>query len=342
MVTLTFDVQPFVSWITNEYLPSVRVGRGQADYARRPGESVPALYGVADAACVQYTVGPFPDSTTDRQAWIDALSIYQEPRSGYFIADTSSLAKAHNTGFVVGALNLFDPDLVQGVLPRHRFGFADLIADEEDATRFADSLNWRGDCYGSGEVLIGLASSMYNVSSVVPQTWFDWLVQYIESGKLDAANGMVGVGKPAGGDLDQVGGTFHFDFFWYSLGRTLPHATQRTEALIGLQLDSGIWDANNPWWLTFDSIYMLARAIPELSETLADAARRSIERAVAVVAERASDAGQRSVDFEEPWIGLHMLLGAISLFANAQQTLGADVVKTDVPLNLVLDRRPYI
>ena len=37
-----------------------------------------------------------------------------------------------------------------------------------------------------------------------------------------------------------------------------------------------------------------------------------------------------------------MVTGAISLFACAQQILGPELVITERPLELVLDRRPYI
>jgi hypothetical protein len=71
-------------------------------------------------------------------------------------------------------------------------------------------------------------------------------VDYVERTKMDTMNGMVGIDKPSGGDTDQIGGTLHFDFFWAALGRQLPFAAARTEALLGLQLPSGLWDPDTP------------------------------------------------------------------------------------------------
>jgi hypothetical protein len=153
---------------------------------------------------------------------------------------------------------------------------------------------------------------------------------------------MVGIDKPAAGDHDQIGGTLHFDFFWAALQRTLPGANERAAALLGMQQADGLWDDDNPWWLTFDAVYMLARTIPELDEQAAAEVRGSIGRATAAAAARSLDPALRSTDFVEPWMGAHTVTGAVSLFAVAQQVLGRDRVVTDQALQLVLDRRPYI
>ena len=167
-------------------------------------------------------------------------------------------------------------------------------------------------------------------------------MEFVESTKLDPANGMAGVGKPPGGDGDQIGGTFHFDFFWEALGQRLPFADTRAEALLGLQQPDGLWDDDNPWWLTFDAIYMLGRTIPDVCGPLAGSIYGAMTKALSAVVPRAMDEAKRKRDFVDPWIGAHMLTGAISLFAYAQLVLGTDVVVTDRPLQLVLERRPYI
>jgi hypothetical protein len=194
----------------------------------------------------------------------------------------------------------------------------------------------------SGEHLIGHASSFFNVSGAMPADWFEWLVDYVERTKLDERNGMVGVAKPPGGDTDQFGGTLHFDFFWAALGRQLPFGAARTEALLGLQLPTGLWDPGNPWWLTFDAVYMLRRMLPDASADEAASVRAAVARAASALTERAPDPDQRRRDFVEPWIGAHMLTGAVSFFASAQQVLGKSRVISDRPLRSVLDRRPYI
>jgi hypothetical protein len=335
----SWDLRPFASWVLDEYLPSLKCGPGAADYARRPGVRDPGLYGVADAACILYTFGSLD---TRPPEWLELLSSFQDPASGFFVSPSGVLTTAHNTGFAVGAMNLFQPDLRNGELPKVPLRFGAMVAGPPEAERFCGMLDWRNNCYEAGEILIGHASTFLNVADVVPESWFSWLVEFVEGGKLDSANGMVGIAKPPGGDADQIGGTLHFDFFWQALGRRLPYAAERAEAILGLQQSSGLWDENNPWWLTFDACYMLWRTIPEIGEDMAERVRNAVARAVTVLAPRALDSGARGGDFVEPWIGAHMLTGAVSFFAYAQRVLGIERVATDRPLELVLDRRPYI
>jgi hypothetical protein len=338
----TWDIRPFLAWIVDEYLPSLRAGPGPGEYARRPDETETALYGSADVACILYSLGRLNPSPRESAAWLEVLSGFQDAESGFFVDRAGMLSTAHNTGFAVGAMNLLHPQLRNGELPRAPLRFAQLVREPADAERYVASLNWRSDCYEAGENLIGHASSFFNVSCAVPADWFDWLVGYVEGTKMDEANGMVGVDKPPAGDSDQIGGTLHFDFLWAALARRLPFASARADALLGLQLRSGLWDATNPWWLTFDAVYMLRRTLPDLSGERTEDVRAAVARATAALSARASDPAVRSSDFVDPWMGAHMLTGAVSFFAYAQQVLGERRVITGRPLRSVLDRRPYI
>lgn len=337
-----WDVRPFEAWIVDEYLPSLSVGPEPGAYARRPGETEIALYGVADVACILYSLDRLDPSPGEAERWLELLSGFQDPVSGFFVDRSASLSTAHNTGFAIGAMNLLRPELRDGELPRAPLRFAQQVREPADAERFAASLDWRNDCYEAGENLIGHASSFFNVAGAMPRDWFAWLVEFVEGTKLDEANGMVGVGKPPGGDTDQIGGTLHFDFFWAALGRQLPFAGARTAALLGLQLPGGLWDPDNPWWLSFDAVYMFRRTLPDLPDDQAASVRAAVARAASALTARSCDPDLRKSDFVDPWIGAHMVTGAVSFFAYAQQLLGTSRVITDRPLRSVLDRRPYI
>jgi hypothetical protein len=337
-----WDLRPFVTWIVRDFLPSAKAGPGVADYGQSPGATRPALYGTADAACILYTLNHL-DGLKPTGAWLQAIERYQDHRSGYFVDDTPILATAHNTGFAIGAMHLFNPNLYNGVSPLKPLSFAEPLRDTSQARRFFDALDWRSRCYEAGEIVTGLASTFYNVRGVVAQNWFDWLIGYVQDTKFDSDTGMVGVGKPEEGDLDQIGGTFHFDFLWATLDRTLPHPQARAKALMNLQQPNGLWDDHNPWWLTFDSVYMLGRTLAALPNSQANRVREAISKAIGALADRALDSAQRQHDFVDHWMGVHMLTGATSAFAYAQRHLfGTDTLRTDHPLQLVLDHRPYI
>jgi len=340
--TPSWDLRPFEEWLFEEFVPSLRTGPDAGSYAARLGEDTTALYGSADVACILYTLGQLDCTPAVAQGWLATLGSFQESQSGFFVDDRGGLTTAHNTGFAVAAMQLLQPDLRNGVLPVAPLTFAGKIADPAEAERFAATLDWHGNCYEAGEILVGHAATFFNVADTVPQQWFAWLVDYIESTKFDTANGMVGLDKPPAGDMDQIGGTLHFDFMWSALGRTLPFPEARASALLGLQRPDGLWSELNPWWLTFDSVYMLGRTIAELETGLADRVRDAVARALSAVVPRALDPAHRHADFVVPWMGAHTATGAISMFACAQRVLGADRVLTRRPLQLVLDRRPYI
>ena len=81
----------------------------------------PALYGVADVACILYSLGDGLDTRPTGVA--RALVVFQDSASrASSWTGPASLSTAHNTGFAVGAMNLFQPDLRNGELPKCRCG----------------------------------------------------------------------------------------------------------------------------------------------------------------------------------------------------------------------------
>lgn len=336
---MSYDLTEFVRWITEVYEPLVRVGTAAGDYARRVGDNTRELYGIADMACILYTIDELHPTESERQEWLEGLQSFQDPGSGYLIALTASLSKVHNTAFAIGAMNLFEENLSNGKRPEHRLRFARNFDAAESMERYVGSLNWETNVYESGENSIGLASAFANVTDTVGPEWFAWLMNYFDT-RFDPNNGMLGQDKPSGGDTDQIGGTFHFAFFWEYFGRQMPFSDQRVDAILGLQGPTEIWAGDNPWWMPFDSIYMLSR-VASYSDYRKEDIRNSVQRAVEVCYERAMDQACRETDFYYPELGVHTLTGAISLFAVAQQFLGDEIISPK-PLRLVLDRRPYI
>lgn len=164
-----WDLRPFTAWIADEYLPSLLAGPAPAGYSRRPGISEPDVYGVGDVACILYTLGDLEPGP----AWLEALARFQDSATGFFVSPSSSLTTAHNTGFAVGAMNLFQPELRNGMIPAIPILFGEMVAAPADAERFASMLDWRNNCYEAGEILIGHASTFFNVAGVVPQSWFE-------------------------------------------------------------------------------------------------------------------------------------------------------------------------
>ena len=332
---MTFDLRPLEEWIVGEFEPAVRAGPNAGDYARRVGGEFVELYGIADMACILYALDALTPDEKAKSEWISRLQSFQDPGSGLLLAKTAYLSKVHNTAFALGALNLFDAP------PSHPLVFARNFDTPQKMEEYIASRDWQGGVYLGGEDVVGLASSFALVPDTVSAQWFTWFLDYFDGNLFDPNNGMIGRDTPPEGTLDQIGGTFHFDFFWQYFDRAMPFAEQRIDAILGLQRDDGDWDPGNPWWMPFDAIYMLARAVSGSGHRVEDF-RDCVRGVVTRAYDRIMDGSSRESDFVKQDMGVHTLNGALGLFAVGQSILGPDEVRTTKPLRLVLDRRPYI
>ena len=331
---MVYDVRPFVGWIIDELEPSVRVGSGAGEYARRVGGEFVEVYGAGDMACILYTLDELDPSESERAQWAAQLRAFQDPGSGYFIAKTAYLSKVHNTAFTLGAMDLFDAQ------PAHPLLFAKNFDTPEKMGEYIESRDWANGVYLGGEDVVGLASAFALVPGTVTDDWFTWFMDYFDTNLFDSNNGMVGRGTSPEGTLDQIGGTFHFAFFWESHGRQMPYGEKRIDSILGLQRPDGDWDSGNLLWMPFDSIYMLTQAAADTGHRVDDV-RNCVRSVTALALERVMDEETRQQTFVTGDMGVHMLNGTLGIFAVAQEFLGEEVV-TSSPLKLVLKKRPYI
>lgn len=325
---MTFDLREFVEWIVRDFEPRVRVDGRAGAYARTAGGGQVHLYGTADMACIFYTLDLLPRDEPKRAEWIGILQSLQDPASGYLAARPADHSVLHNTAFALGALNLL------GALPRHPLSFAREVSWPEKLVAFLDGLDWRTRVYRDSHDGAGLASAVALVPGTVGPEWFEAYFAYTD-GKFDPANGMMGVGKPACGDTDQVGGTFHYAFLYEHFRRPIPCPEARTEAILRLQLPSGNWRDDNPWWLTMDAMYLLDRDQRRTDHRRPEV-RAAMARALAAAVSRLKSEDTLRV------MTPHTLTAVVSLLAVAQQFFGGEEICSPQPLRLVLDRRPFI
>jgi len=330
---VSWDLRPFLTWIVEEYEPSVRVGDEAGAYASRPGGDQPDLYGTADLACVLHSLGRLRPSDSARGEWADAFARFQDPLTGHYVErDAATHVELHATAYSLAAMELLD------LGPRHPLTFLDPFRAPDSVAGFVDGFDWRDWVYLESHRGAGLGSIMA-VTAVGDSSWFEVYFAALEA-HLDPVNGMFGDDKPPEGDLDQVGGTFHYAFLYEWAHRRLPYASARVDSVLALHHDDGLWDEANPHWLTLDGVYLLTRGMRHSAYR-----RVEVEMAVAGAAEVAAslalDARARDEAFGGP-MGTHALVAVVSVLAEAQGLLGADVVISDRPLRLVLDRRPFI
>ncbi len=331
---MAWDVRPLVSWIVSEYEPAVRVGGGPGAYAAEPGGSQVDLYGSADLACILYQLGRLARTTEVRDAWAAVLTGFQDPLTGHFVErGTASHVDLHVSAFAIGALELLERD------PAAPLRFADAYRRTAAVRAFLDELDWRSWVYLESHRGAALGSIFHNVAALRVPSWFEaYFVALYE--RLDPENGLFGVGKPPSGDLDGIGGTFHYAFVYDAWNRRLDHPAARIDAVLGLQGREGLWDEQNPWWLTLDAVYLLARAVEQCGHRR-DEVDAAIGRALDRVVGQLADPDQRDEAFGSA-MGTHALCAVVTLLAEAQRHLGIGEVATSQPLRPVLTRRPFI
>jgi hypothetical protein len=284
-------------------------------------------------ACILYSIDALYLDEAARASWAENFHSLQNPATGWLLEKDRSHALLHNTAFALGAMNLLS------ILPRYPLAFTGDYATREKMAALLDSLDWKENVYRDSHHGAGMASIMALVPGSVPPVWFEWYFEYTDA-LFDPCNGMMGVNKPAGGDCDQIGGTFHYAFVYEYFHRRMPHDRQRIDSILGLQLANGEWHEKNPWWLTLDALYMLTRAESRTQHRTADV-HAAIRKTLALCLGRVNDPAYREKVFGGH-MGVHTCTAAISLFAEGQQYLGAQEIITDAPLHLVLDKRTFI
>jgi hypothetical protein len=327
----TCDMRDFVRWILDDFEPSVRLPGGAGRYPRQTGQTTPSLYGVADMACVLYTVGALHPSLQARAQWADAFELFQNPGTGWFREkEPVTLTPQHNTAFALGAMQLLD------LTPKYP---VKMDAEYTNIGAYLNSLNWRTGVYPGSHKGAGIGAIYTLVPELHSTSWFS--EYFATCGSLfDPSNGLMGRDKPAGGDIDQVGGTFHYSFLYEFFNRRMPYPDKRIDAVLGLQRSDGYWSPENHLWMTLDAIYLMTRTLRYSTHRFEDV-ESSVRRIMKALAHDVYSPEGRKVMFSRK-DGVHSLTAAISIAAEAQEFLGSSEIVTDWPLKLVLDRRPFI
>lgn len=325
-----FDLREFVHWITSEFEPSVRLPGGAGRYARAPGETEPELYGVSDMACILYTLGELRPNEQQRNEWRAAFQLFQQPDTGWLLEKSPTHTPLHNTAFALAAMQLMD------LSPEHP---VKMTGEHADARAFLATLDWRNAVYSDSHKGAGIGSVYALVPELNQPAWFRDYFAFCDA-QFDPQNGMMGQGKPPGGDSDQIGGTFHYHFLYEHFNRPMPFPERRIDAVIGLQREDGYWHPTNRLWLTLDAIYLMTRTL-RYSPHRFDDVRQVVRRVMEVMMREvySPDARQAALAGKLP---VHSLTAALSIAAEAQRFLGSREITTERPLKLVLDRRPFI
>jgi hypothetical protein len=291
-------------------------------------------YGCADAANILYTIGRFPRDPAARASWIDVLQSLQDPASGMFEEPTHHVF--HTTAHCVAALELFDAQ------PRHALTAMAGLKDPAALRGFLGGLNWHGDPWRESHRGAGLFAAMV-ITGAVDLAWqdayFDWLWDW-----ADPQTGLFG-----GTDLPAVqhsgctsmvphmAGSFHYLFNMEWAHRRLRYPARLIDSCLEMLAEERFPLGARIGFAEIDWFFCVSRSLRQSGYRFDDcqAAMTRLGRrlgAFVLSLDRATDDALND---------LHALFGVLCAFAELQQAVPG-LVRSDRPLKLVLDRRPFI
>ncbi|QDU70334.1 hypothetical protein [Mucisphaera calidilacus] len=295
-------------------------------------------YGVADALNLLYTLSAWPVPEDQRRGFIETLGGMQDPATGLFHEATHHAY--HTTAHCIAALHLV------GSRPSHG-----LVAMGEDAmpdgvVRRLEGLDWVEGPWGQSHQGAGLYASVKlamgldrEAERVWEDAYFDWVLAAFdpESGLLRRGC-LPGQHAGSAGIHAHMAGTFHYLFCMESARVPLPYPERMIDTCLAMKPGNACPGLGcSVGFITVDWVYCLTRALRQCGHRF-DEVRAAVREVVTGLVtylrglDHASDVG-----FND----LHALFGVFCALAEAQAALPG-LLRTDRPLRLVLDVRPFI
>ena len=335
----SIDLQPVVD-AALAAVSAARLGPGR--YARFLGEQRAKYsgggdlnpYGCAAAACILYTTGHFPRDPAERAAAVATLQANQSPETGLFSEPSHNAY--HSTAYVPGALELFDAAPLYPLRGLHPLLATGAIE------KFLDGLDWVKSPWGQAHLGAGSFAALF-LAGEAPPAWQDryfawlWEEQDPQSGLwrkgCQPHNGAAGSAPM----FHHLASSFHYLFNHVIVRRPIRYPEPMIDTALRVRREHLQPLGTGPGFSELDWVYCLTRPARQCGhrcdEVLAEVRSFAREYAGNLLAHVAA----RPVPFED----LHALNGTMSAFAELQQTVPG-LLRTERPLKLILDRRPFI
>ncbi len=289
-------------------------------------------YGCADAANIKYTIGKLDRDPAEREAIVRTLQSLQH-ENGLF--DEKTHHHIHCTAHCTAALELYD------ALPLHPFTALSEKQSIKGMTEHLEGLRWQDDPWTSSHQGAGLYAAFILHNHATPEwqdAYFKWLTDNADPKYGIGVKGAIDSGiKPVSHYLN---GWFHYLFNFNFAKREFPHPNAAVDTCIDIFNTPEMQTANFGKWIGFaeiDWIFVIHRAalhngykVPEMRDYVRKFAKDYIDFLYSI-----------DTDRHEQWNDLHMLFGTVCALAELQLVL-KDEVRTNYPLKIVLDRRPFI
>lgn len=289
-------------------------------------------YGVADAANLHYTIGDFPSAPGERASWIAVLQELQDPQTGLYTEATHHTF--HTTAHCIAALELFDAK------PKYPLKGMEHLLEKDALIAFLEGMNWGDMPWQQSHQGAGVYASLViaGEASLEWQNWyFDWLWQNADPQTGLWRRDYISHDTPRG-IFPHLAGSFHYLFNQEYAHRPLRYPAQLVDFCLELRREN--WWPNLGKMISFadiDWVYCLTRSLRQSGhrfQEVQDTLRSFAADYVAYL-------NGLDKTTHEGWNDLHDLFGTTCCLAELQQSVPG-LLQSEIPLKLVLDRRPFI
>lgn len=291
-------------------------------------------YGCADAANILYTLNEFISEPEKRQKWVDALNDMQNPETGMFAEPTHHTL--HTTAHCTASLELFDAK------PRYEIFGVRKYLDIKELYNLLEGLDWKEQPWPQSHQGAGIFAIMNNTGMATyewNQAYFKWLWDH-----SDPETGMFG-GKYVTKEklYEHMGGTFHYIFNHEYAKMPLRYPEKLIDSCIWMyenQDTPGVLypEFNNSCnFIQMDWVYCITRALRQTNYRFDDC-KKVLKHFADVYIEYLDNVDENT---DDKFNDLHLLFGTMCCLAELQSGLPG-YIKSEKPLRLVLDRRPFI
>jgi hypothetical protein len=335
----SIDIQPII----DAALAAVRAARLEPgrytrwlgdERAKRPGGAEANTYGGVAAANILYATGHFPRAADERAAFVQAIQANQSAETGLF-SDTTHSA-FHATANCTAALELFD------ARPLHPLRGMHSLLEPNGIEALLDGLDWVKQPWGEAHRGAGSFAALFNAGEAPPawqDRYFAWLwdQQDPTSGLwrkgCQSHNGVAGSAP----FFHHLASSFHYVFNYVAVHRPLRYPAAMIDSALRVRRENLQPLGTGPGFSEIDWVYCLTRPLRQCGHRFDEVQAELRDFAANYARALQAHIATHPVPFPD----LHALNGTIAAFADLQQFLPGQL-RTERPLRLILDRRPFI
>ncbi len=290
-----------------------------------------APYGSANAVNILYTINALPTDSHERDAFIRVLQSFQNKDTGLF--ENPGNFATHTTAFLCGALNLLDAK------PLYKAEGFKAQTSREGIFEFMDKINWADEPWLGAHLGAGIYASVI-LGGIGADEFEDYYFEWLDM-NADPKTGLWKKDtKGTAPAFHYIASTFHYVFNYEYARRALPYPKELLSTCIKAYHDGACIDFSREFgWPDIDFSYLLARLVRRT------AAGSLFDESQTILKEIADGLINQLLKLnpatDERLNDLNTLFAVVCALAVLQEALPG-YIRTSRPLQLVLDKRPFL